>query len=113
MPKRKTHECEEIQKHENVKIEKMKSWGWCFLILSDPIKDSWCLAKIIYCPYCKEELNMRDIIITDTHGNLKTVKSNIPDKLLCQDPDCNRYLKGKNQKYCSIKCKNRNIWKKK
>lgn len=111
MPKKEKHECEEIKKHGNVKIEKLESWGWCFQILSNPIEDVWCVAKIIYCPYCQEKLNknLKEIEIRDTHGNVKTVKADIPDNLICHDPNCNRYLKGSNEKYCSIKCKNRNI----
>lgn len=57
MPKRKQHECEEIQKYVNVKIEKHESWGWCFLILSNPTTDSWCLARILYCSYCGVKLS--------------------------------------------------------
>jgi uncharacterized protein YbaR (Trm112 family) len=113
------HECALIKKEERVLIKKLEDLGWCLLTLVDPLADNdrWSIARnIICCPYCEERLNKnktREIEFRDTHGNLKKANAVIPDILICQDPLCNRYLKGSNSKYCSIKCKNRNIRRKK
>ncbi len=112
---REKHECDLIKKEERVQIQKIESWGWCLLIMIDFVLDRWSIARnIVGCPYCLVKLTkneFRNIEVTDTHGKIKIVKSDISDDFLCADKDCNRYLKGKNKKYCSIKCKNKNIRK--